>query len=126
VCSRRQSDGGRRPLKLIVSCPVKSDPHVSSDGILTNAKAHWRHFALIWALPVMFYAWFVPSGTRFNFLLSVVFLTLALIGFRESWVPFRRGDLSYGQTIFFGTVVPFLIWVAFVYAHLLLLRVTGS
>jgi hypothetical protein len=90
-------------------------------GLFRAAIIHWRSFAPAWAFPVFFF-----SGTRVAEAVrqgEPVFLFVAaplfFWSFWRAMRPVRQGLLAYGPYVFWGMVVPFLIWGAVVFSQAL-------
>jgi hypothetical protein len=97
-------------------------------SLIAGAKAHWRVFFPAWIFPLVFLFGSAASerhGYRGLFFL-VVAAPLFFWSFFRAMGVCRTGQLSYWHTVFWGMLVPFIIWVLAVYSRLFVLHLLGA
>ena len=89
-----------------------------------TARRFWRHFAPAWVFPVVFLYGGVASESLGHALLFFVLVVTPLFfwSFFRSTRPHREKLIPYWHWVFWGVLVPFLVWGVAVLTRLALLR----
>ena len=88
--------------------------------MLRTAKRYWPYFLPIWIFPIVYLIGGIGAGTfgyGMEFFRSVT-LPLLFVCLIVSTSPLRRRDISHLQTMFWGGVVPLMVWIVAVCVRL--------
>ena len=97
-------------------------------SLIAAAKMHWRVFLPAWIFPLVVLFGGVASEQLGHPALFfwVIAAPLFFWSFFRAMGVCRRGQLSYWYTVFWGMLVPFIIWVVVVYSRLFVLHLLGA
>jgi len=94
-------------------------------GLVAAAKAHWRSFLPAWIFPFIFLYGGLASDAigHPQLFFSVIATPLFFWSFyRATHLSIRR-KIGYWRCVFWGMVVPFMVWILAVFTRLAVLRV---
>ena len=94
------------------------------DTLIATARIFWRDFAPVWAFPVIFLYGFIAFER-----LDLPFWLFGLIAapfffwssFRASR-PYIQKKASYWHVVFWGMLIPFIVWILAVNSRIIVAR----
>ena len=98
----------------------------SQPALTTAARRNWPWYAPAWVFPVVLLVAFTAqrAGKMPN-LFAPVWMPAFVVAFFRASVPEWRGRATRRETMVWGMLAPFLIWVGAVFVRIVLLAVAG-
>jgi hypothetical protein len=96
-------------------------------SLATIGRRYWPFFAAAWVFPIAFLALFtlVPRVAE-SPLAPLVWMPAFFISFGLACIPGILGWIKQRYVIFWGILVPFMVWTIAVIVHLAVLKAIGG
>jgi hypothetical protein len=89
----------------------------SHASLIAVGRRYWLKFLPMWLFPVgFFFTRFLPEGSTRPGQYLYLWVPVVLICLWVANLPRREGAATWFQTMFWATLVPFLIWVGIIAA----------